>query len=65
VLVLCRKVGDKVLVPQYDIVIQVLEVRGNSVRVGIDAPGDVKVYRAEVWERMHRPRPADEAVVGD
>ncbi|MCC6419162.1 MAG: carbon storage regulator [Gemmataceae bacterium] len=50
-LVLSRKPGEK-LVLGNNITITILEVVGNRVRVGIDAPGDVRVLRGELawWQ---------------
>jgi len=47
-LVLTRKVGEKILVGS-DIVVRVVEIRGDKVRIGIDAPDDVAVWREELW----------------
>jgi carbon storage regulator len=47
VLVLTRKQGEKILIGD-DIVITVLDVRGDSIRIGIDAPRGVKIQRDEV-----------------
>ena len=46
-LVLTRKPGEKILIGD-DIVVTVLDVRGDSVRIGIDAPRGVKIQRDEV-----------------
>jgi carbon storage regulator len=46
-LVLTRKLGEKILIGD-DIVITVLDARGDSVRIGIDAPRGVKIQRDEV-----------------
>jgi len=46
-LVLTRKPGEKILIGD-DIVITVLDARGDSVRIGIDAPRGVKIQREEV-----------------
>lgn len=46
-LVLSRKVGEKVSVGE-EIVVQVLEVRGGKVRLGIEAPPFVGVWREEI-----------------
>ena len=46
-LVLTRKVGERILVGD-DIVITVLDARGDGVRIGIDAPRGVKIQREEV-----------------
>jgi carbon storage regulator len=51
VLVLTRRVGESVVVG-HDIVVTVLEVRGDVVRVGIDAPRDVQVHRQEVYDEL-------------
>jgi carbon storage regulator len=59
-LVLSRRQGERLLVPQCDLVITVVAVRGKAVRLGITAPGEVQVYREEVWRRDRSPgdRPA-------
>lgn len=54
-LVLTRRVNEKILIGD-NIVVTVLEVRGDQVRLGIDAPRDVKVFREEVVLR-DQPRP--------
>ena len=50
-LVLRRRVGESVVVGG-DVVVTVLEVRGEVVRLGIDAPRDVVVHRSEVVEAI-------------
>jgi len=47
-LILSRRVGESIRIG-HDIVITVLEVRGESIRIGIDAPRDVQVHRQEVY----------------
>jgi len=51
VLVLSRSQGESVMIGS-DIVVTVLEVRGDVVRIGIDAPRDVKVHREEVYRAL-------------
>jgi carbon storage regulator len=60
-LVLNRKVGEQIVVPQVGLVFTVLEVQGDKVSVGITAPKELKVHRREVWERIQRnmPRPQE------
>lgn len=53
-LVLNRKIGEQIVVPQMDLVLTILDVQGEKVSVGITAPLDVKVHRREVWERIQR-----------
>ena len=50
-LVLSRRVGESVVVGD-DVTITVLEVRGDVVRIGIDAPRSVAVHRAELLEQL-------------
>jgi carbon storage regulator len=54
-LVLSRKIGERILVPDFDLAITVVAVDGNRVRLGISAPADVPVYREEIWNRIGRP----------
>jgi carbon storage regulator len=53
VLVLSRSEGESVMIGS-DIVVTVLEVRGDVVRIGIDAPRDVKVHREEVYRALEQ-----------
>lgn len=50
-LVLTRKVGEKLLVGD-DVVISVIEVNRGSVRIGVEAPRKVSIFRYEVYERI-------------
>jgi carbon storage regulator len=51
-LVLTRKCGEKVVLPQQQVTVTVLEVRGDRVRLGIEAPAHIRVHRQEVWQRI-------------
>jgi carbon storage regulator len=55
-LVLSRKVGEKVVVPDCGLTITVLAVQGQRVRLGITAPAETAVHREEVWRRGQSPR---------
>ena len=48
-LVLTRKAGEGILLDQ-DVIIDVLSVEGDRVRIGIDAPKDVRIFRRELLE---------------
>lgn len=48
-LVVTRKKGERILIGE-DIVITVLDVRGDAVRVGVDAPSGIRIQRLEVVE---------------
>ena len=47
-LVLSRKEGDEILLPELDIVVRVLKVRGKAVSVGIQAPRGIRIVRSEL-----------------
>ena len=50
-LILSRKVDEKVVIGD-DIIISIVEIRGDQVRIGIDAPKKVKVFRQEVYDAI-------------
>jgi carbon storage regulator len=50
-LVLTRRAGESVMIGD-DVVITVLEARGDVIRLGIQAPRDVQVHREEVWREL-------------
>jgi carbon storage regulator len=64
-LIITRRPGEKVMVGE-DIVVHVMEIVGNSVRVGIEAPRSVPVYREEIWNAVREEnRAAAVAAPGD
>jgi carbon storage regulator len=56
-LVLTRKLGEEIVIPSLDVKIRVVEVRGDKVRLGFEAPSDVAVHRLEVHERIQQFAP--------
>ena len=52
-LVLSRKKNESIMIGD-DIVITVVDVRGDKVRIGIDAPKEVTVHRREVYEAIKK-----------
>ncbi len=50
-LILTRKPGERLIIND-DITITILEFKGNQVRVGIDAPTDVAVFREEIYQNI-------------
>jgi carbon storage regulator len=57
-LILTRRVGETVMIGD-DVTITVLGVKGNQVRVGINAPKTVAVHREEIYERIKREQQAE------
>ncbi len=63
-LVLSRKKDEKIIIGD-QITVMVIEIRGDKVRLGIDAPKEITVHRQEVYEAIQREnaagkKPADE-----
>ena len=52
-LILTRRVGEVVMIGN-DVTVTVLGVKGNQVRIGVNAPRDVAVHREEIFERIKR-----------
>ena len=48
VLIITRKTGERIMLGD-EIVVEVIDVAGSSVRLGIDAPRSLPVYREEIW----------------
>jgi len=64
-LVITRKTGERICLGD-DVTITVLDVAGSSVRIGIEAPRDLRVYRYEIWLAVQEEnRAAAEASVDD
>ena len=58
-LVLSRGKNESIVIND-DITVVVIEIRGDKVRLGIEAPKEVPVHRREVWDAIHRQEKKDE-----
>jgi carbon storage regulator len=64
-LILTRRVGESVVIGE-DVTVTVLGVKGNQVRIGINAPKHVAVHREEIYERIKSGRtPGDGTGTGN
>jgi carbon storage regulator len=50
-LILTRRIGEKLMIGD-DIAVSILGVKGNQVRIGVQAPDHVAVHREEIYERI-------------
>ena len=56
-LILTRRVGETLMIGD-DVQVTVLGVKGNQVRIGVNAPKEVSVHREEIYERIKREQQA-------
>ena len=63
-LVLSRKKNESIIIND-DIKIVVVEIRGDKVRLGVDAPKEVPVHRQEVYDAIRRNQEAGESSTAD
>jgi carbon storage regulator len=63
-LVLSRKLGERILVPHTELTITVVGINANAVKLGITAPTDVGVYREELWRKVCAENVAPQAPAG-
>jgi carbon storage regulator len=56
-LTISRRVGERIVIGE-GIVIEVVELSGSTVRIGITAPPEERIYREELWERVKQENEA-------
>ena len=52
-LVLIRKKNESIIISD-DIIVTVVDIQGDKVRLGVDAPKEIPVHRREVYDAIHR-----------
>ena len=57
-LILTRRVGETLMIGE-DVTVTVLGVKGNQVRIGVNAPREVAVHREEIFDRIKREEAGD------
>ena len=58
-LILTRRVGETLMIGD-DVTITVLGVKGNQVRIGVNAPKEVAVHREEIYQRIQKEKTGDD-----
>lgn len=61
-LILTRRIGETIMIGD-NVAMTVLGINGKQVRIGIDAPADVKVHREEIYLRIQQENSADDSSI--
>jgi carbon storage regulator len=63
-LALRRKLGERILIPQFELTFSMVAIDGNTAKLGITAPSHVGIYREELWRKVRMEQGAHPALAG-